>query len=222
MTNRNRNQLKNTKIQNNNVREKERNFNMSELLSMAISALALIVSGVALFSSIYFATKEYEYKVNPQIEISGVPEVMVYSSDGDEPAPFMDKVYVDIVEKNNLACAYVIYADDKVEKLVPEDMENTITDRMESSMDKKPNVTTEKYEYRYFFLYLESLAGDSKVYLVYCKSSSEIMQFNCISGVEVYGLDKAVYENEKDYEGERIMAQKYVEILKELPNYIKN
>lgn len=58
------------------------------------------------------------------------------------------------------------------------------------------------------------------LYLIYTKSSLGEVQFNVASGIEVYGLAKAQHENEDDYVGETLMAQKYVQLLKELPNYL--
>lgn len=56
--------------------------------------------------------------------------------------------------------------------------------------------------------------------LNYTKSAPGWIDFNGASGIEVYGLAKLKDSSTESYEGERIMAEQYVQLLKELPEYV--
>lgn len=198
----------------------ERSATVLEIVSTTIAAFALFVSIIALRYSTHYAQLEYEYKVDPQMEIHGNMEVMVNPSIGEDPLAAMSEIQVSILEKNNLDRAYVVYTDNRVEALDLGTMEGTLAGKIKSGLDSAPDIVSEEWEYRYFFLYMESLDGDNNLHLIYTKSSPGILEFNVVSGIEVYGLAKAEYKNEEDYAGEKLMAQKYVQLLKELPEYM--
>lgn len=198
--------------------KERRNITVSEALSIIISFLALGVSIVALIHSDHYSELEYKYKVDPQIEITGRPEIKATPS-GGPPFTTMGEIQVSVVEKNNLDSAFIIYGDNRVERLELDDMEGTLEGKIKSGVDTKADIVSGEWEYRYFFLCLESLDGETKLYLIYTKSLPGFFTFNAASGIEVYGLEKADYENEADYVGEKLMARKYVQLLKELPEY---
>lgn len=197
-----------------------RSSTMTDILSVVISGLALLVSFIALHYSTQYAKLEYDYKVDPQIEITGSPEIMRNPSGGSYPLAAMSEFYVSILEKNNLDRAYVIYAGNQVEALDLDDMEGTLAGKIKSGLDTEPDIVAGEWEYRYFFLYLESLDGGSNLHLIYTKSSPGNLVFNGISGIEVFGLANEKHERAEDFEGERMMAREYVRILKELPEYM--
>lgn len=198
--------------------KERRSITVSEALSIIISFLALGVSIVALIHSDHYSELEYKYKVAPQIEITGRPEIKVNPS-GGPPFTTMAEIQVSVVEQNNLDRAFVIYGDNRVERLKLDDIEGTLEGKIKSGLDTKADIVSGEWEYRYFFLYLEGLDGETNLYLIYTKSLPGAFAFNAVSGIEVYGLEKADYENEADYVGEKLMAQKYVQLLKELPEY---
>lgn len=117
--------------------------------------------------------------------------------------------------------AYIVYADYQIEHT--DDAEDIVRKTMESKLTATPDIDTGKYEYRYFFVYFEE---DIEVYLVYRKDSAESsdgqpVRFDGVSGIEVFGMANQAAENAAEYEGERIMAQAYTDLLRELSRYMQ-
>ena len=56
------------------------------------------------------------------------------------------------------------------------------------------------------------------MYLAYLKTDGEVATFNVVSGIQVYGLENSDPENPL-YEGERIMAKQYREIMSYVKQY---
>lgn len=120
--------------------------------------------------------------------------------------------------------ACIIYADYRLEELEEtDDAEDIVRKRMASKLTAAPDIDTGKYEYRYLFVYLED---DAELYLVFRKDSAESsdgqpVRFDGVSGIEVFGLANQAADNAAEYEGERIMAQAYTDLLRELSKYMQ-
>ena len=117
--------------------------------------------------------------------------------------------------------AYIVYADYQIEHT--DDAEDIVRKTMESKLTAAPDIDTGKYEYRYLFVYLED---DAELYLVFRKDSAESsdgqpVRFDGVSGIEVFGLGNEWHENPEDYEGEKIMARAYTDLLRELSRYMQ-
>lgn len=226
MTNWTRKRIQNKSISNKQVQKKDdkkedkkkRSYTMLDVMTMVISTVAVVISLFSLYFSSYYDKKEYEYKLELQIEVSGLPDLEVDSS-GHSIKPSMAEIHVNIVEKNNLEEAYVIYTDGEVERVEPEDIEDTLAGTIEYGIQEEPDIISGEYEYRYIFLYLKSLDGSCTLHLIYTKSSPGYMIFWGGTGVEVYGLQNS-HENDAAYEGEKIMAQEYAKIIEEMPKYM--
>lgn len=202
-----------------------RHFNIMELLPIVISAVALIVSIYSAYCAAHYSKAEYTYKLDPKIEMYGKIGVQKTSA---EPGAFKAGIYefeLSITEKNNLDRAYILYPDNRVEELKLNDAEEILEGKMESSLTAAPDIKIGKYEYKYFFVYLESLDDQGELFLIYTKvfptsQDEKIFQFNGVSGIEVFGLGNERHENAEEYEGEKIMAEEYARILEELPKYM--
>lgn len=211
--------------QNANTNCKGEHSNKMDVIAIIISVAALAVSIYVAYSTTRYAEAEYSYKLDPKIEVYGNVGVQKFSN---EPGAFqvvMDKYHVTITEKNNLDRAYLIYPSYRVEGLTLDNMENILQGKMEKGQTSAPDIDTGKYQYRYFFVYLESFDDNGELYLIYTKvfpssPESKIIEFNCVSGIEVFGLGNERHENTEEYEGEKIMAAEYMRILEELPKYI--
>lgn len=198
---------------------------MLEILSALASWIALSVSIFSIVLSTYYSNKEYTYKIiDPQIE--GATRIAVQKTSA-EYSDFEDgtEFELSITAKDNLDRAYIVYANNHVEELELDDMENILKEKAESGLTTTPDIEVGKYEYRYYFVYLESLDDDGELYLIYTKNHSgsqgeQQVMFNAISGIEVYGLENEIHENTEEYAGEKIMAEKYVQLLSELPKYL--
>lgn len=216
-----RDKRKGTKKQNKTKgRDEGRKYNIMEILTLAIAVFALVVSIVSAWYTTHYAQMEYAYKIDPQIAVRGIMEVEKNPEFEEDLQAAMSEINVYILERNNLARAYVIYADNRVETLELDNMGAALEGKVESGLKTEPNIKEGQWEYRYFFVYLESLDGDGTLYLIYTKSAPGVITFNGVSGIEVYGLENEIHKNEEDYKGERIMAQEYVRILRKLPEYM--
>ena len=117
--------------------------------------------------------------------------------------------------------AFIIYADYRLEET--DDAEDIVRKRMASKLTAAPDIDTGKYQYRFFFVYFEDV---DELYLVYRKDSAESsdgqpVRFDGVSGIEVFGLANQVADNAEEYEGEKIMAQAYTDLLRELSRYMQ-
>lgn len=199
---------------------------MLEIMSILLSTIALLFSIFAALCSAYYADKKYTYKIiEPQIE--GATRIEVQNEASAEYGDFEDgtEFELSITAKDNLDRAYIVYANNHVEELDLDDMENILKEKAESGLTATPDIEVDNYEYRYYFVYLESLDDDGELYLIYTKNHSgsqgeQQVMFNAISGIEVYGLENEIHENTEEYAGEKIMAEKYVQLLSELPKYL--
>ena len=75
MTNRNRNRGKN-KVTDRKVEMKEREekvLPIISIISVVVSVMALVISIIGLSYSVFYEQKEYEYKREPELEMSWVP-----------------------------------------------------------------------------------------------------------------------------------------------------
>ena len=117
----------------------------------------------------------------------------------------------------------IIYADHRLEELEEtDDAEDIVRKRMASKLTAAPDIDTGKYQYRFFFVYFED---DAELYLVFRKDSAESsdgqpVRFDGVSGIEVFGLANQAADNAAEYEGEKIMAQAYTDLLRELTRYM--
>lgn len=208
--------------------EERKSYKMDKMvmiINTIVSVAALAVSIFAVYFSVLYNEKssdydrkEYEYKVEPEIRISYIPEELQVSSDGKASFSFK-QILIDILEQNNLKQIYMIRADGEVEKVASENLEDSVkADINHGIQEENSEIVVDQYKYWYEFLCLESLDGEYILYLLYTKKYDEFMQLNAVSGVEIYGL-KNSHQDERAYEGEKIMARRYIEIMKELSQY---
>ncbi len=188
-------------------------MDIMDIAPMFLSAIALAVSIVAVCFSFQSSGPEYAYRGDPQIEITVTPSE-------DSPSTTMGEIQVSVVGKNNLNRAFVIHRNNRVEQLELDDIEDTLAEKIKSGLDTQADIVSKEREYRYFFLYLEEQDDESNLHLIYAKSLQGSITFHVASGIEVYGLGNESHENAEAYAGERIMAEEYVRILKELPKYM--
>ena len=231
MTNRNRNKknkalTKKQVIQNEKHKEsgkEEKRLNariVIEVLPIIISCFALIVSVIALYVNYYFNHKEYEYKIDPEIEVIGRIGLQVsQNGTGYSEESFLEDMQIHILQKHNLQEAYLISPDNTVEKLEIDDMEERLLSKFSQELKmNKADLVFGNLTYQYVFLLLKSLDDTSELYLVYAKSSDEVFEFQAASGIEIWGLANSHPDN-PEFAGEKAMAAQYENLLKESENY---
>lgn len=168
------------------------------IITIGISILSLVVSIIA----VNYADKEYEYRLSPEVTVQS------------------EKVKINIINKNNLEKAYLIYPNNVVKNLKVNDIENILEENLNEDINLGNydlEVGSKFYQYR--FLLLMGMDGSYDLYLIYIKTGGEEIVINSVSGIEIWGL--ANRNNNPEYEGERIMAEQYQKILEESFNYIK-
>lgn len=225
MTNRNQKARKNrleSNIQNKSEhKEKEKANNMvwTSYLSSIVSIIAIIISLVSLFSQANYADLEYKYKLSPQIDVDGRMDMKLAVDKGvildiEEPT-------FEIIQKNNLQKAYLIHLNYEVIELGIDEMENTLKTDWRSQVDMNTaNFETNGVQYHYEFILLEGLDESIELYLLYSRSGeTNEVGIRLVSGVEMVELEKA-HSDDKKYAGERILADKYFELLQNCEKYM--
>ena len=200
----------------------KRRYNMFEIviaiITIGISIISLIVSVIA----IKYAGKEYEYKLSPEVGVQADVKMKVYQvHDKIDKKLISERIKINIINKNNLEKAYLIYPNNVVKNLNVNEIENTLEENLNE------DISLENYDleiggkfYQYRFLLLMGMDGSYELYLIYVKTGGEELVINSVSGIEIWGLANSNNDN-PEYEGERIMAEKYQKILEESYNYIK-
>lgn len=191
-----------------------------EILPIIISCFALAVSGIALYVNYYFNHKEYEYKIDPEVEVIGRIGLQVsQNGTGYSEESFLEDMQIHILQKHNLQEAYLISPDNTVEKLEIDDMEERLLSKFSQELKmNKADLVFGNLTYQYVFLLLKSLDDTSELYLVYAKSNGEVFEFQAASGIEIWGLANSHPDN-PDFAGEKAMAVQYENLLKASEKY---
>lgn len=209
--------------QNNNETQKEGKKEMLviNIASLSISLIAAVISIVAVIYQISYADKEYRYKLEPEIEPQGSMRLQVKENEnGHVLTSDFSSFTIEVMEKNNLQAAYLIYSDDEVEKLELNNMEQTLEAEIKkSSKLDNPDIVVGDISYNYRFLFLKDMDGGYRLSLFYIKSQSDQASFHDVSEIEIWELEKG-HPNDNKYVGEKQMAAKYVEVLKGCEKYI--
>lgn len=203
------------KQETNNKKEKK------ESTTRIISILAIIVSIGSLFASVYYSNKEYTYKIDPEVKMSNSLGMQVTQKEGErETYAYSERLHIDIVRKNNLQAAYLINADNEVERLKIDDAEYVIGTKLSDGIKmEKSDITCGDTIYQYKLLLLKELDNTYELYLVYTKSQDGIFFSNAVSGIEVWGMANG-HKDDPQYEGERIMAEHYLEVLDKSADFL--
>lgn len=191
-----------------------------EVLPIIISCFALAVSGIALYVNYYFNHKEYEYKIDPEVEVIGRIGLQVsQNGTGYSEESFLEDMQIHILQKHNLQDAYLISPDNTVEKLEIDDMEERLLSQFSQELKiNKADLVFGDLTYQYVFLLLKGLDDTSELYLVYAKSNGEVFEFQAASGIEIWGLANSHPDN-PDFAGEKAMAAQYENLLKASEKY---
>jgi len=191
-----------------------------EVLPIIISCFALAVSGIALYVNYYFNPKEYEYKIDPEVEVIGrIGLQVLQNGTGYSEESFLEDMQIHILQKHNLQEAYLISPDNTVEKLEIDDMEEHLLSKFSQELKmNKADLVFGDLTYQYVFLLLKGLDDTSELYLVYAKSNGEGFEFQAASGIEIWGFANSHPDN-PEFAGEKAMAAQYENLLKASEKY---
>lgn len=200
----------------------QRRYNMFEIIVAIITIVISITSLIVSIIAIRYADKEYEYKLSPEVSVQADVKIKVDQVyDKIDKKIISERIKINIINKNNLEKAYLIYPNNVVKNLNVNEIENTLEENLNE------DIRLENYDlelggkfYQYRFLLLMGMDGSYELYLIYVKTGGEELVINSVSGIEIWGLANSNNDN-PEYEGERIMAEKYQKILEESYNYIK-
>lgn len=198
-------------------KNKKEESNMEVKLILSITAIALSI--FSLFYTIYTDNKNYSREENPKIQIinklSAKREIL-----GD--TIFDIDHILKIEDVNNLENLYFILPNNKMIEIDDFDEEINLEESLRNLSIEDKDIVKKigKYYYKYYFLISKSIYEDIDIYLAFSKSESidkenEIakVEFDFFREDEVFMFEK--YElNNPDYEGERIIAEQYKEIVK--------
>ena len=188
-----------------------------DIVALIVSALAVVLAGFSLL----YAKKEYDYKIDPEVTASMGVKAEAYQVNGkNEYQIYSDGIRIEIQEKNNLERAYLIYPDNEVEKLNINEVDAVLEEELNENIKlKKYDFQYGEQRYQYRFLYLIGLDGNTELSLIYIKSGKDEMVFNGVSGIEIWGLANS-HPDDPDFEGEKMMAAQYEQIIKDSEKYI--
>ena len=191
-----------------------------EILPIIISCFALAVSGIALYMNYYFNPEEYEYKIDPEVEVIGrIGLQVLQNGTGYSEESFLEDMQIHILQKHNLQEAYLISPDNTVEKLEIDDMEERLLSKFSQELKmNKADLVFGDLTYQYVFLLLKGLDDTSELYLVYAKSNGEGFEFQAASGIEIWGFANSHPDN-PEFAGEKAMAAQYENLLKASEKY---
>ena len=184
--------------------------------------MSLIVSIISIGASGYFAIKEYQYKLDPEVTANTEIGVMAYQTDDSMKSfdVYSDGITIHILAKNNLSKAYLIYPDFTGKEMAVNDVEHILEQELDSGFKVgEYDLQTGEAAYQYRFVALKGLDGSYNLTLIYTKWDGEEFVFDGVSDMEVWGMANS---NVIDplYEGEKIMAKEYRMILQKIVNYM--
>lgn len=190
----------------------------TDIVALIVSVLALLLAAF----SFRYARMEYEYKIDPEIKTSFVLGLQIYPERGTvEEDFFIEEIYLDIENENNLKRAYLIHPDHEAEILNINDFEKIL----ESQIKEKINMNRADYKdeengitYQYEFLFLEGLDESRELYLIYSRREGDKIDVRTASGIQIWSMANS-HPDDKEYQGERMMAEEYLEIVQQEQKY---
>lgn len=191
-----------------------------------IAFISTIISFMALTISV-FASREqdclretYSYETESDIPL---PYIMEYQLKEGKwfPDIGLGQACTDILEKSNLDEVYAISAENEVERLELENVEDYFEiEGLRKVNEEKADLVIGMFKYCYQYILLKNSDGEYILYLVYLKSWGEKAILGIASGMKVYELQYGHKKDEEMYEGERIMAEQYHKILQYIKEWI--
>lgn len=193
------------------------------IVSIVVSCFALVVSIASFFVERYYSNLEYNYKVDPEIDVDGGMGLSIVPEGSDKEVILnASELKIVITKKNNLQDAYRIDKDYCVTKLDLDEMEDVLETGWKDRADgTNPDMIVNGIKYNYEFLLLEGLDDDCELYLMYSRAGTtdDVFGANLVSEVEVMELEKG-HTDDPSYDGERKLAEMYCNILESCEKYI--
>lgn len=189
-------------------------------ISIITGVLGLIIAGIAVVTQWYSDNRDYEYNLDPKVEMTSGIAVKAQVVNGEKVVERgINNVGFEILESNNLDKAYLINSDYSITKIDISDKDGTPS---ESIPFGEPDLTVNDINYYYKFVLLEGLDDSYTLTLVYSKNTmnDEVLKSNALTDIEVLELEK-YHQDDPDYEGERILAKKYNEMKEYCKKYLE-
>lgn len=189
------------------------------LVSLIIAALSVGVAIISIVAGRHAFNREYEYNFDPEVEIMTGIGVLAQEVNGDKVVKSgIDNVSFQILVSNNLNKAYLINSDYSITEIEISDEKGNPSENIPFG---EPDLTINDKNYYYKFVLLEGLDDTYTLTLVYSKytSNDRLMESKALTGIEVLELEKG-HEDDPDYEGERVLAQKYAEMVGYCQKYL--
>ncbi len=192
---------------------------MFVIIPIVISLVSLGIAIYMAYVQYNYADIEYEYKVDAKLKVGFIPTVKSDFKDGSRLNEFTAKnIDIEIAEKNNLRKVFLINSKNEVKDIggipgIEENLKKQITINSEDY-----DIEINGYKYKYWFLVFQSLDDDIDIHLIYTKSKAfapdeqGIHIFDSREYIGILEFDKG-HENDAEYEGERIIAKQYKEIV---------
>ncbi len=188
--------------------------------SLIVAGIGVLVAIISIIVVSHTSNREYEYNLEPKVEVTTSIAVQAKDIDGEQITnKGIDNVGFEILEKNNLDKAYLINSDYSVTEMEISEGEGNPSGKIPFG---NPDLTVNNINYYYKFVLLEGFDNSYTLTLVYSKNTINdvVLAADELTDIEVLELEKG-HEGDPEYEGERILADKYNEMLKYCEKYLK-
>lgn len=200
-------------------REKETNQHPHNKYATIFSILSLIISISLGIATIHNANREYKYKLSPEIEY-----YTKFNYDSVQNNMYIKDLKIKIIHKNSLDKSYIVYPDYTVKRLNIN--KDGVVQEEENEFSSKYDLSTDYAEYQYRFFLFKKLNGDFDLTLIYLKQPKKAFDnereftFLGMDDIDAWGFTNR--EESKEFEGEKILAKKYLEALKTSREFLNN
>lgn len=195
--------------------------NIKMYMNIVMNIISLVLSVLAICITAFFSAREYNYKISPEIDGSFRMGIQINENGEErEVVPYVEELNIEIIQKNNLQEAYWISADEQVEKMKIDTIEDKLKSKMKDEITfGKTYFAYDRTFYQYGFLMLKGLDQTWELYLIYSKCNGETYSVLSVSEIEVWSMANT-YPGNPEYNGEKEMAKQYMKILKETQDYM--
>lgn len=195
-----------------NETEKKMYFrNPAFIISVALSATAIIISFASMFLNAFLMNREYEYKLAPETETE-------ISTKKTESKVVIDKITLKLPAKNNLQTAYLISPDMTMKKLVLNKDETEITDIKTASVENGVYDLNENgVHYQYGFILLKKLNETYDLHIFYLKACGNETFSAAVSDIETLALAKSKDKGDNFIYNEYLKINEFITKFKEKP-----
>ena len=199
--------------------KKEDKDMLLNIIPILISSVALITSVCAAYMQYRYSDADYEYKRNPSFSVTGTMCIQKSIIEGRAiSVPYLASFDFDFDELDNLEQLYGIAPDYSVEEIETDNIEKNLNDYFSSAFGiREPDIKNGNNWYYYRFIVFKAIDGEltMQVYLhktqPFKGDETAAVMIEKADEVRLLEFEKGHIGN-SDFDGERQIAAQYKEI----------